>query len=79
VTSELDDRRQRAREAGWDATVGWSQESTSAAIEAVIETATRVQITPEIMRAAERENAYGPVSIKAVVATFEAAGFEVVE
>lgn len=49
------DRRQRAREAGWDATVGWSQESTAAAIEAAIETATRVRVTVESIRAMLRE------------------------
>jgi hypothetical protein len=75
--SALEDRRQAAREAGWDATVGWSQESTAAALDAAVETATRVRITPEMIDAATRVArgswTFGP----AVRAAFEAAGFEV--
>ena len=81
-SNELSDRRQRAREAFWDNTCahidGDSDTGCRVGIETAIETATRVQITPEIMRAAERENVHGAVSVRAVRAALEAAGFEVV-
>jgi hypothetical protein len=88
--SPLDDRRQRAREAyadlldesahvaGWPTAVDISTRRINALNEA-IETATRVQITPEVMRAATRENIHGPVSSEAVRAALAALGFEVVE
>lgn len=82
--SPLDERRQRAREAGWDATVGWSHESTARAIESAIETATRVKLTPEVIIAYGKVLGTGGArwkvsgtSEKALIAALEAAGFEV--
>jgi len=77
----LEDRRQNAREAGWDATARWSRESTHAAIEAAIETATRVRITPEIILAADGVSVLGGLGSTAEVLrrVFTAAGFEVVQ
>jgi transketolase len=76
--SPLDDRRQRAREAGWDATAGWSQESTAAAIEAAIETATRVQVTPEAVRAFESEACLDEIDTRrGLTAALTELGFEV--
>jgi hypothetical protein len=49
--SELDDRRQRAREAGCDAVDPLGPGPNMHAVEAAIETATRVRITPEAIRA----------------------------
>lgn len=73
-TTPLDDRRQRACEAGQDA-----QDSCDCSwpnsLEAAIETATRVRITPEIRRAWRRAWR-GEGSLADV---FRAAGFEVEE
>jgi hypothetical protein len=86
MNDEIEGRRQRAREAFWDLIPMMTDpnslphdpyEAIRPAVEAAIETSTRVQITPEIMRAVERENVRGPVSIDAVRAAFVAAGFEV--
>lgn len=78
--SEIEDRRQRAREAYWNETCAHLAGSDCmTGIEEAIDTATCVQLTPEIMRAAERKNVHGAVSIEAVRAALEAAGFEVVE
>ncbi len=71
--SALEERRQRAREAYYDAD-GYDDDMHAA--EAAIETATRVKITPEIMRAAERVSLFS-VSVEGIIAAFEAAGFEV--
>jgi hypothetical protein len=91
--SALEDRRQAAREAGWDVTVGWSQESTAYALDAAVETATRVRITPEIIEAyrdaradLNREQIQGrppatpdTLTRAGIRAAFAAAGFEVEE
>jgi len=72
----LDDRRQRAREAWHDEfeTPGTLAERGARAVEAAIETATRVKITPEILRSASKG---WPVIDEIVKAAFRAAGFEV--
>lgn len=75
----IEERRQRAREAGCDAIESGGQLPPGRVLEEAIETATRVTITLEIMIAAECENVFGPVSVEAVRAAFMAAGFEVVE
>jgi hypothetical protein len=80
--SALDDRRQRAREAGYDAcAVSVPTESESAAIECAIETATRVRIDDGIIDAALKVVSAGPGarprSVNAIIAAFRAAGFEV--
>ena len=75
-TSEVEDRRQRAREAAYD---NASDSRFEDAVEAAIEAATRVQITPEIAAAA---NAPAPMHDGGAFrarAVLEAAGFEVVE
>jgi hypothetical protein len=78
-TGALNDRRQRAREAGQDARSG--QWSTTQAIEQAIETATRVRIDREIEWAARGafEDHYGGSVRPIIVAAFRAAGFEVEE
>ncbi len=82
--SELEDRRQRAREAAHDMPIG----SGPQRIDAAIETATRVQITPEMLAEArhawsEAEGSWvddpGPREIARAKALLRAAGFEVVE
>ena len=81
--SEIEDRRQRAREAAYDAVSrapGYYQ--TRAAIEAAIETTTRVQITPEAVEAfdVERNGSTDAGDIQAgLAAALTALGFEVVE
>ncbi len=72
--SELEDRRQRAREAFYDR--GYDEFQ---AVEAAIETATRVRITPEILAACHEPSGYLlPAYIRDILrAAFEAAGFEV--
>lgn len=74
------DRAQRAREAYWDDMRGRSMRTEG--IEAAIEAATRVRVTPEIIAVAA-EFAATPGSTKGVckmlAAAFAAAGFEVVE
>lgn len=83
--TELDDRRQRAREDYHDNGGAPDARGEYAPIEMAIKTATRVQITPEIERAAYTElAAEGPGRHHAAVrralrAAFESAGFEVVE
>ena len=86
---ELIDRRQRAREAYWDDMRGLSMRTSG--IEAAIEVATRVQITPEIIEAARAGwlaastdraswvEEPGPRQYGRLAAAFRAAGFEVVE
>jgi len=74
--SELDDRRQRARETYYD--VRNDEGPDAHGIEAAIETATRVRITPEIVMASGLP--VGPEwPIKNLTAAFRAAGFEVEE
>lgn len=77
--SEIEDRRQRAREAAHDVN-GDPCEVDAQALDAAIETATQVKITPEIFEAAylarhasDRSDATG------LIAAFRAAGFEVIE
>jgi len=77
--AELLDRRQRAREAAYDGSVGhWS---TSQAIEQAIETAVRVRVTDEIVEAAR--DIWPSMTIEgarvALAAAFRVAGFEVEE
>ena len=79
--SALDDRRQRAREAGWDAIVDVGARE---ALETAIETATRVRITGEMR--VEARAAVGPRAFMTaealdalLAAAFQAAGFEVEE
>lgn len=98
VNNELDDRRQRAREAFDDAMTpspldvaahsvaireGWAERLQRAREEA-IETATRVQITPEVIRAAQNGTECDPAECDpcigaAVRAALRALGLEVVE
>lgn len=80
--SEIEDRRQRACEAGYDAIPEHEQYPPNSCIETAVETATRVKITDEIMFAAldsvfAGRGAYGRYHT-AVKAAFKAAGFEVV-
>lgn len=77
----LADRRQRAREAYYDELSGGSIESGTdpvdvfaEALDAAIETATRVRITPELL--ATMDPAIGNREAR-LRAAFEAAGFEV--
>lgn len=77
--SPLDERRQRAREAFWDAVVDVGARE---AAEAAIETATRVRITREIREACVQATGYGydipPSAYDDIIRTaFSAAGFEV--
>jgi hypothetical protein len=79
---ELDDRRQRAREAYWDDMRGLSMRTSG--IENAIEVATRVQVTKEIVNAGQLASGYGGDiardTYRAIItAAFRAAGFEVVE
>ena len=77
--TELDDRRQRALEAGQDAVGMFDQNPAGDVLEAAIETATRVRITPEIIAACHEPSGYLlPAYIRDILkAAFEAAGFEV--
>lgn len=75
---ELEERRQRAREAGQDA---WDQEApVPEVIEAAIETAIRMKITPEVVEAAQANwpqmTPNGWLE-QALERAFRAAGFEV--
>ena len=72
--SALDDRRQTAREAGLDGISRFI--SLCPDMEAAIETATRVRITPELL--ATMDPAIGNRETR-LRAAFEAAGFEVEE
>lgn len=78
--SEIEDRRQRAREAYWNETCAHLADSDcTTGIEEAIETATRVQLTPEIANAA---NAPAPMHDGGAFrarAVLLAAGFEVIE
>lgn len=78
--SEIEDRRQRAREAFYDG-MGAGDVIESRAVEAAIEVATQVKITDEIRKAiTEVEDAFGREQYRTAVArVFETAGFEVVE
>jgi hypothetical protein len=77
------DRRQRAREAGLDAIDGGGQLPAGDVLEAAIETATRVRITPEVERALYEELAaatpgeHHAAARAGLAAAFRAAGFEV--
>jgi hypothetical protein len=85
---ELTDRRQRAREAFWDASAGLMS-GAGDGVEAAIEVATRVRITPEIIEAARAgwlaastdraswTEEPGPRQVGRLEAAFRAAGFEV--
>lgn len=84
----LEERRQRAREAGLDAwhdalAVPELDDRAGNALDDAIETATRVQITPEVQLAflailtQIRSGEEAPTCIEALKAAFEAAGFEV--
>lgn len=89
--TELTDRRQRAREAAQDVEAGNFDDPQSGvrAVEAAIETATRVRVTPEIIEAARAgwlaastdraswTEEPGPRQYGRLKAAFEAAGFEV--
>lgn len=82
VTSPIDARRQRAREAGLDAAADDGSEfDWGDKLDAAIETATRVRIDDEIVRAALEAVSAGPAAFgryhTAVKAAFKAAGFEV--
>ena len=82
--SEIEDRRQRAREAAYDA-VSRAPEyyETRAGIEAAIEAATQVKITPEAIEAFDgiaRDPFWiGDRARPAFAAFLAALGFEVVE
>jgi hypothetical protein len=88
--SELADRRQRAREAFHDTFAG-EYSTTADALDATIETATRVRVTPEVLAAfgaARRvpSKTSRPIGgtpharrIAGLIAAFRAAGFEVEE
>ena len=76
---ELDDRRQRAREAAWDMD---ANATGNERLEAAIETATRVRVTPEMITSACAasglyENMYGKPMKEALAAALRTAGFEV--
>jgi len=70
--SALDDRRQQAREAGWDAIVDVGARE---ALETAIETATRVRITQEMIDAYSAESNIDD----GLAAALRTAGFEVEE
>lgn len=78
--AEIADRRQRAREAFWDGTCTHIRDSECrVGIDAAIEVATQVKLTPEIIEAAGAAdvNSDGPELIARLV--LKAAGFEVIE
>lgn len=81
--SELEGRRQRAREAGLDAQVVSAVFPASALVrilDTAIETATRVRITPQITLAAlDVMDGWDPAGNlgETLAAAFRAAGFEV--
>lgn len=77
----LDDRRQSAREAYWDARNETGVQGMIG-LDDAIETATRVKITYDIVRAAEVAGGWDipdPIYQAMLTAAFRAAGFEVVE
>ncbi|MFA9273069.1 MAG: hypothetical protein ACEQSX_20480 [Baekduiaceae bacterium] len=79
--SEIDDRHQRAREAYFDTAHDLEDRTMGRDLQAAIEAATRVQITPEIQEAITLvEDAFGREQYRAAIARiFEVAGFEVEE
>lgn len=78
MINPLEDRRQSAREAYWDDMRGLSMRTSG--IEAAIETATRVRITPAIRDAMITTMTVSLGDWEAsLAAAFRAAGFEVVE
>jgi hypothetical protein len=83
VSEALGERRQAAREAFHDAAPSdRTARDAAEAAEAAIETATRVQVTPEIVAAgsdADSAHSYGADYGAIIIAAFRAAGFEVVE
>lgn len=75
--SEIEDRRQRALEAGEDAA---DIHDPAKAVEVAVEVATQVKITTEIIAAASTTGrGYGFDMTEALKAAFRAAGFEVIE
>ena len=77
TVSAVEERRQRAREAFWDASHATPNVGT--ALDRGITAATRVKVTQEVVRAAlvaRDDNRWGNMA-KAVEAAFRAAGFEV--
>jgi hypothetical protein len=76
--SALDDRRQQAREAAHDG-LDLPEIAVRQAIDDAIETATRVQVTPEIIAAARMAGETSWSMTEIVSAAFRAAGFEVVK
>lgn len=75
--SEGDDRRQRAREAYYDATARRSaSEGSAVALEEAIEVATRVKITPEAVTAMDLRTGSREDWLRAALVVL---GFEVVE
>lgn len=82
TVSAIEERRRKARDAGWDATCGWDAESVTAALDACSQAATQVRITDEMVEAfdIERNGSTDAGNIPAGLrAAFEAAGFEVIE
>lgn len=82
--SAIEERRQRAREAAYDQMPVERMASSAWDIERAIEVATRVQISPDLIRAAQNATECDPAECDpcieaAVRAALEAAGFEVVE
>lgn len=81
--TELDDRRQHAREAAYDNPHISDRARTSGAVRAMlndaIETATRVRITPEITGAYLAALHGDKSMVSGLIAAFRAAGFEVEE
>jgi len=71
------DRVQRAREAFFDDWGDHAGAGSAQALDVALDVATRVQITPEIVAAAEASGDYAYVDMLA--AAFRAAGFEVEE
>ena len=77
-TSEIEDRRQRAREAYWDSI----SDRAERMLDTAVEVATQVRLTNDIIEAAQnafpilRDVDEGAVMLRAA---FTAAGFEVIE
>jgi hypothetical protein len=80
TSPELHDRRQRAREAGLDATAGLMSASltTGIALDEAIETATRVRIDDAVYEAFAQGTRYSTFR-NGLIEAFKAAGFEVEE
>ena len=76
--SALEERRQRAREAFYDAYADGTFVEVRG-VEECIETATRVQITDEVLIAAIKARREAPDTEGIIRAAFLAAGFEVEE